>query len=191
MKEIEVKKNAIVKFCVDFLPLIGFLIAYYSYGIIPGTIVLMGLCLFAVLVSVIVEKKIPFMPIITAGVVLLFGGLTVYFNDERFIKMKPTIINIILGAILYGALLFKKYPLRKLLGGTIQLKEKGWEILSKRWAFFFIGLAFLNELVWRNVSTTSWVNFKVFGLLIITVVFAMLQSSIIQKYQINPDDKSS
>lgn len=190
MKQTQKKRNPYVKFSVDFLPLIGFLITYYTFGIMLGTIVLMILCVLAVVVSFTVEKKIPYMPILTAVIVVLFGGLTVYFNDERFIKIKPTIINLILAGVIGGAILFDKYPLRALLGTAIQMTEAGWRILSKRWALFFLGLAFMNEYVWRNFSTAIWVNFKVFGLLIITVIFAIFQSSVIEKYKLNPDQES-
>jgi len=188
MKESKIKRNSIVRFCVDFLPLIGFLIAYYKFGIIHGTAVLIVLCIFAVVVSLIFERKIPYMPILTAVIVSFFGGLTIWFNDERFIKMKPTIINLILSASIGGAIFFGKYPLKALLGSAIQMRDKGWRVLSKRWALFFFLLAILNEIVWRTFSTTIWVNFKVFGLLILTVIFVIFQSSVIQKYQINKKD---
>ena len=96
-----------------------------------------------------------------AGIVLIFGGLTIYFNDEIFIKMKPTIINAVFAIILYGGVLLKKPLLKYLLGAALKLEEEGWRILTQRWIAFFIALAVLNEIVWRTQTTDFWVNFKV------------------------------
>ena len=116
---------------------------------------------------------------------LVFGGLTIYFDNEVFFKMKPTIINLLFGAIfLYGGEVIKKPLLKYLLGATLKLQEEGWTILTKRWIGFFIALAILNEIIWRTQSTDLWVNFKVFGILPITFIFTMTQFSLIKKYQI-------
>ena len=140
--------------------------------------------IIAVLFSYIIEKKIPIMPTVGAGIILVFGGLTIYFDNEIFFKMKPTIINIIFACILYGGEFFKKPLLKLLLGGTLKLQSKGWSILTKRWVVFFLALAILNEIIWRTQSTDLWVNFKVFGILPITFIFTMTQFSLIKKYQI-------
>jgi intracellular septation protein len=138
----------------------------------------------AVLFSYILEKKIPIMPTVGAGIVLLFGGLTIYFDNDIFFKMKPTIINVLFAAILYGGILINKPLLKYLLGAALKLEETGWKILTQRWIGFFIALAILNEIVWRTQSTDVWVNFKVFGILPITFIFTMTQFPLIKKYQI-------
>ena len=138
----------------------------------------------AVLFSYILEKKIPIMPTVGAGIVLIFGGLTIYFDNEVFIKMKPTIINLVFAVILYGGMLLRKPLLKILLGAALKLEEEGWRILTNRWIGFFIALAILNEIVWRTQSTDMWVNFKVFAILPITFIFTMSQFPLIKKYQI-------
>jgi intracellular septation protein len=138
----------------------------------------------AVLFSYILEKKIPIMPTVGAAIVLLFGGLTIYFDNDVFFKMKPTIINVLFAAILYGGILINKPLLKYLLGAALKLEEAGWKILTQRWIGFFIALAVLNEIVWRTQSTDIWVNFKVFGILPITFIFTMTQFPLIKKYQI-------
>ena len=138
----------------------------------------------AVLFSYILEKKIPIMPTVGAAIVLVFGGLTIYFDNDIFFKMKPTIINLLFAVILYGGIVFKKLLLKYLLGAALQLEEQGWKILTQRWIGFFIALAILNEIVWRTQSTDIWVNFKVFGILPITFIFTMTQFPLIKKYQI-------
>ena len=124
------------------------------------------------------------MPTVGAGIVLIFGGLTIYFDNEVFFKMKPTIINLLFAAILYGGIMIKKPLLKILLGAALKLKEEGWRILTLRWIGFFIALAILNEIVWRTQSTDVWVNFKVFGILPITFLFTMIQFPLIKKYQV-------
>ena len=140
--------------------------------------------IIAVLFSYIMEKKIPVMPTVGALIILIFGGLTIYFDNEVFFKMKPTIINLLFALILYGGLIVKKSLLKFLLGAAIKLEDEGWKILTQRWISFFIALAILNEIVWRTQSTDIWVNFKVFGILPITFIFTMTQFPLIKKYQI-------
>ena len=125
------------------------------------------------------------MPTVGAGIVLIFGGLTIYFDNEVFIKMKPTIINLIFAIILYGGMLVKKPLLKILLGAALRLEEEGWRILTYRWIGFFIALAVLNEIIWRTQTTDIWVNFKVFGILPITFIFTMTQFPLIKKHQID------
>ena len=140
--------------------------------------------IIAVLFSYIMEKKIPVMPTVGALIILIFGGLTIYFDNEVFFKMKPTIINLLFALILYGGLIVKKSLLKFLLGAAIKLEDEGWKILTQRWISFFIALAILNEIIWRTQSTDIWVNFKVFGILPITFIFTMTQFPLIKKYQI-------
>lgn len=140
--------------------------------------------IIAVLFSYILEKKIPIMPTAGAGIILIFGGLTIYFDNETFFKMKPTIINLLFAGILYGGIILNKSLLRYLLGAALKLQDRGWDILTKRWISFFIALAILNEIIWRTQTTDIWVNFKVFGILPITFIFTLTQFSTIKKYQI-------
>ena len=125
------------------------------------------------------------MPTVGAIIILVFGGLTIYFDNDVFFKMKPTIINLLFAGILYGGIVLKKPLLRYLLGAALKLQDEGWSILTKRWIGFFIALAILNEIIWRTQSTDIWVNFKVFGILPITFIFTITQFSVIKKYQIN------
>ena len=179
--------KSIAKLLIDIGPLAVFFIFYTRSGLQEAILPLMIATVISVLVSYVLEKKIPIMPTLGAGIVLIFGGLTIYFNDETFIKMKPTIINAVFAIILYGGIIFKKPLLKYLLGAALKLEEEGWKILTQRWIGFFIALAILNEVVWRTQTTDLWVNFKVFGILPITFIFTMSQFPLIKKYQIQED----
>jgi intracellular septation protein len=172
------------KLLIDIGPLAVFFIFYTRSGLQASILPFMLATVIAVLFSYILEKKIPIMPTVGAGIVLLFGGLTIYFDNDVFFKMKPTIINILFAVILYGGILINKPLLKYLLGAALKLEEAGWKILTQRWIGFFIALAILNEIVWRTQSTDVWVNFKVFGILPITFIFTMTQFPLIKKYQI-------
>ena len=172
------------KLLIDIGPLAVFFIFYTRSGLQASILPFMVATVIAVLFSYILEKKIPIMPTVGAGIVLLFGGLTIYFDNDVFFKMKPTIINLLFAVILYGGILINKPLLKYLLGAALKLEEEGWKILTQRWIGFFIALAILNEVVWRTQSTDIWVNFKVFGILPITFIFTMTQFPLIKKYQI-------
>ena len=176
--------KSIYKLLIDIGPLAIFFIFYTRSGLQASILPFMIATIIAVLFSYILEKKIPIMPTAGAAIVLLFGGLTIYFDNEVFFKMKPTIINLLFAAILYGGILINKSLLKYLLGAALKLEEEGWKILTQRWIGFFIALAVLNEIVWRSQSTDIWVNFKVFGILPITFIFTMSQFPLIKKYQI-------
>ena len=176
--------KSIYKLLIDIGPLAIFFIFYSKSGLQASILPFMIATVIAVLFSYILEKKIPIMPTVGAGIVLVFGGLTIYFDNEVFFKMKPTIINLLFAVILYGGILIKKPLLKILLGAALKLKEDGWRILTLRWIGFFIALAILNEIVWRTQSTDVWVNFKVFGILPITFLFTMIQFPLIKKYQV-------
>ena len=126
----------------------------------------------------------PMMPLITAVVVGIFGGLTLWLNDETFIKMKPTIIQVILGSVLIGGLLANRLFLRSLMGSAWQMTDKGWRILTLRFSFFFYFSAILNEVIWRTQSTDFWVNFKVFGLMGLTIAFIATQFPLFKRYSL-------
>ena len=176
--------KSISKLLIDIGPLAVFFIFYSRSDLKSAIIPFMIATIIAVLFSYIMEKKIPVMPTVGALIILIFGGLTIYFDNEVFFKMKPTIINLLFALILYGGLIVKKSLLKFLLGAAIKLEDEGWKILTQRWISFFIALAILNEIVWRTQSTDIWVNFKVFGILPITFIFTITQFTLIKKYQI-------
>ena len=176
--------KSIFKLLIDIGPLAVFFIFYTRGDLKTAILPFMIATIIAVLFSYILEKKIPIMPTVGAIIILIFGGLTIYFDNETFFKMKPTIINLLFAGILYGGIILNKSLLRYLLGAALKLQDEGWDILTKRWIGFFIALAILNEIIWRTQTTDIWVNFKVFGILPITFIFTLTQFSTIKKYQI-------
>ena len=176
--------KSIYKLLIDIGPLAVFFIFYTRGDLKTAILPFMIATIIAVLFSYILEKKIPIMPTVGAAIILIFGGLTIYFDNETFFKMKPTIINLLFAGILYGGIILNKSLLRYLLGAALKLQDEGWDILTKRWIGFFIALAILNEIIWRTQTTDIWVNFKVFGILPITFIFTLTQFSTIKKYQI-------
>ena len=180
--------KSLLKFITDFGPLLIFFFFYYDSNkdlkvAIPPFII-------ATIISLVVvwflEKKIPMVPLLGGVLITFFGGLTIYFDNPVFIYIKPTIINLLFGlALLFGKYFTNEPILKKMLGKSIALTNEGWEILNKRWMLFFFALAILNELVWRTQPETTWVNFKVWGLLPITFIFTAFQVSIITKHKID------
>ena len=176
--------KSIFKLLIDIGPLAVFFVFYTRSDLKTAILPFIIATIIAVLFSYIIEKKIPIMPTVGAVIILIFGGLTIYFDNETFFKMKPTIINLLFAGILYGGIILNKSLLRYLLGAALKLQDEGWDILTKRWIGFFIALAILNEIIWRTQTTDIWVNFKVFGILPITFIFTLTQFSTIKKYQI-------
>lgn len=175
-----------LKFIADFGPLLIFFIYYKKFGMTEAILPLIIATIVATGILYFVEKKIPKVPIISAVIVSLFGGLTLYFDNKIFFYMKPTIVNLLFASVLFfGSFFLKKNLLKSLLESSIQLEERGWELLNKRWMIFFIFLAFLNEIVWRTQTEDFWVKFKVFGIIPITFIFMMFQINLIKKYKIN------
>ena len=175
-----------LKFIADFGPLLIFFIYYKKFGMTEAILPLIIATIVATGILYFVEKKIPKVPIISAVIVSLFGGLTLYFDNKIFFYMKPTIVNLLFAFVLFfGSFFLKKNLLKSLLESSIQLEEGGWELLNKRWMIFFIFLAFLNEIVWRTQTEDFWVKFKVFGIIPITFIFMMFQINLIKKYKIN------
>ena len=179
--------KSFLKFITDFGPLLIFFTIYYKSGnnltvAIPPLIIA---TLIAVIIMYFVEKKIPYVPLIGGVVISLFGGLTLYFDNPIFLYMKPTIVNIIFASILIiSKIFFNKNFLKFFLQTAFQLDEIGWNKLNFRWAYFFIFLAILNEIVWRTQPETTWVNFKVWGMLPITFIFTGLQLPLINRHKI-------
>lgn len=173
-----------LKFIADFGPLLIFFIYYKKFGMTEAILPLIIATIVATGILYFVEKKIPKVPIISAVIVSLFGGLTLYFDNKIFFYMKPTIVNLLFAFVLFfGSFFLKKNLLKSLLESSIQLEERGWELLNKRWMIFFIFLAFLNEFVWRTQTEDFWVKFKVFGIVPITFIFMIFQINLIKKYK--------
>jgi len=155
-----------------------------------------GCFMVAIIISLIatytLHKTIPVMPLITGAFVMVFGGLTIFLQDEQFIKLKPTMVNLIFASSLLGGLAFGKPTMKYLFANAFHLDEEGWRKMTLRWGLFFVFLAIVNEIVWRNFSTDFWVSFKVFGIMPITAVFAMSQVRVITNHQlVKSDDETS
>jgi intracellular septation protein len=178
--------NPSVKLALDLGPLVLFFVANARYGIFTATAVFMAAVLAALLVSYVMTRRLPIMPVVTAVVVVVFGGLTLILHDATFIKVKPTIIYGLFGAILMGGLVFNKSLLGIVFDSLFHLSDEGWRKLTLRWAIFFFALAVLNEIVWRNVSTDTWVTFKVFGVVPLTILFGALQVPLLKRYAVEP-----
>jgi intracellular septation protein len=178
--------SPLIKLLIDLGPLIAFFIAYGRAGIYWATGVLMLATVAALLASWRLLGRVTAVPILTAILVVVFGGLTFYLDDPSFIKLKPTIINLLFAGVLVVGLVTGRPLLKVLLGEAFRLTETGWRKLTVRWALFFFALAILNEIVWRNFSESAWVNFKVFGIVPLTVVFAMAQIPLLKRYEPGP-----
>ena len=155
-------------------------------GIFVATAVFMVAILVALAVSYAMTRRLPTMALVSAVVVMVFGGLTLFLQDELFIKLKPTIIYVLFAAVLFGGIVFGKNLLAMVFDQMFHLTAEGWRKLTIRWATFFLVLAVLNEIVWRTQSTDTWVTFKVFGVMPLTFVFAMLQMPLLKKYDNSP-----
>ena len=179
--------KSLLKFLTDFGPLLIFFTVYYKSGnnlsvAIPPLIIA---TLISVIISYIVERKIPYLPLFGGIIISIFGGLTLYFNNPIFLYMKPTIINVIFALVLFaGKAFLNKNLLKYFFQNAFQVDEIGWNKLNNRWMLFFIFLALINELVWRTQTEVMWVNFKVWGILPITFIFTALQIPLITKHKI-------
>ena len=177
----------IIKFATDFGPLLIFFIIYFKNEndlklAIPPFIIA---TLISLVVIYFLEKKLPMVPLVSCILITLFGGLTIYFDNKIFFYMKPTIINLLFAGVLFFGKYFTQKPLLKIFFQTaLDLEDQGWKKLNDRWIFFFIFIAILNEIVWRTQSEAFWVNFKVWGLLPISFIFAASQISLINKYKL-------
>jgi intracellular septation protein len=155
-------------------------------GIFAATAVFMVAVLVALAVSYMLTRHLPTMTLVTAVIVLVFGGLTLMLHNEMFIKLKPTIIYVLFGGVLLGGLAFGKSLLGIVFDQMFHLTDEGWRKLTMRWALFFLALAVLNEIVWRTQSTDTWVTFKAFGVLPLTFIFAAFQYPLLQKFAVQP-----
>jgi intracellular septation protein len=175
--------NPTVKLVLELGPLALFFAAYSKLGIFAATGVLMACVMVTLGVSYAMLRRIPVMPLVTAVIVLIFGSLTLFFHDETLIKIKPTALYLLFAAALFAGLWLRKPLLKILFDGALHVTEEGWLKLTWRWAFFFVALAILNEIVWRTQSTDLWVKFKTFGFLPLTLLFALVQAPLIMRYE--------
>ncbi len=181
----------LIKLTLELGPLVVFFIMNARAEIFTATAWFMGAMALSLALSWLLLKKIAVMPLVTAVVVLIFGGLTLWLMDDTFIKMKPTITNVLFGSVLLGGLVFGQSLLRYVFGDVYKLEPRGWFVLTLRWGLFFFVLAALNEIVWRGFSTDFWVAFKVWGIMPLTVVFSMLQLPVLTKYAPQPESESA
>ncbi len=176
-----------LKLLVEIGPLVVFFIGNTQYDIFVATGAFMAATAISLLASRLIFKRVPAMPLVTGIFVFLMGGLTLYLHDDLFIKLKPTIVNVLFASILLGGLAYGHSLLKYLFSDVFQLLDEGWRKLTFRWAIFFLFLAVLNEIVWRFFSTDFWVAFKVFGIMPLTLVFSIMQLGLMQRYQIGSD----
>ena len=177
----------IIKFVADFGPLLIFFVIYFNNEndlkvAIPPFIIA---TLIALIVIYFLEKRIPMVPLVSGVLITFFGGLTLYFDNKVFFYMKPTIINLLFAGILFFGKYFTQKPLLQIFfQNAFNLEDEGWKKLNYRWIGFFLFIAILNEIVWRTQSEVFWVNFKVWGLLPISFIFAACQVPLINKYKL-------
>ena len=192
------KQNNTLKIFLEFGPIIVFFISY-KYAPVQGigqgdesleriifaTKIFIPTILFSLLIGYFQTKEFARMPLFTAIIVLIFGGLTIWLRDEMFIKMKPTIIYLVFAVLLTVGLLRGQSYLQSLMSVALPMEDKGWMIITKRFALFFVMLAILNEVIWRMLPTDTWVSFKTFGLPVLTFIFFFMQAGVIQKYRLD------
>src|SRR3954467_3531226 len=178
--------HPLFKLATELGPLMVFFLANAKFGLFVATGAFMVAIVAAIIASYVVTKHVPIMAIVTAVVVLVFGTLTLVLHDETFIKVKPTIIYGLFAGILGGGLLFGRSFIAILFDQMFNLTPQGWRSLTFRWALFFLAMAFLNEAIWRTQSTDVWVAFKAFGVIPLTMVFAVAQMPLIKRYHLEP-----
>ena len=186
----EIDPNQLYKLLLEAGPLVVFFVTNAYAKIFWATGAFMIATTIALVVSRVVFKRIPLMPLVGGVFVLGFGAVTLALQDEFFIKIKPTVVNLMFASILFVGLMFGQSLLKYLFGEVFQLQERGWRLLTFRWACFFIFLAILNEFIWRSFSTDFWAGFKLFGVMPITMVFAISQVGLLKKYELtksNPE----
>ena len=169
---------------VDFGPLVGFFIAFKIWGLLGATAILMALTIALTLLGYALTRKVALMPLVTLAIVAIFGGLTLWLQDETFIKMKPTIVMGLFAIILFAGLGLGKPLVKHVLQSALSLDDAGWRALTLRFAWFFVAMAILNEIVWRTQPTDIWVDFKVFGIVGLNFLFILVQIPFIRRHQI-------
>jgi len=175
---------------VDFGPLILFFAAYLRFGLQAATATVMIAAVAAVVIGYVFDRKLHPVPLVTAVIVLVFGGLTLYLNDARFIKMKPTMVYGLFAATLLGGLLFKRLLIKHVFAAAVKLRDQAWRTLTIRFGGFFAAMALVNELIWRNFSENVWVYFHSFGAMALTLLFSFGQIPYLVKHQISDDEQA-
>jgi intracellular septation protein len=184
----QINTKQLLKTILELAPLLVFFtVNLLTKNIILGTAIFMVATIAALIASRMIFGKIPVMPLVSGVLVLVFGGLTVWLDDALFIKLKPTIVNLMFACILFGGLFYGKSLLRYVLGEVFKLTDEGWRILTFRWAIFFVVLALVNEIVWRNFSESFWIGFKFMGVMPITAVFGLAQLGLLKRYALHPE----
>ncbi len=181
------KLNPYLKLALDIGPLLLFFVANSRLGIFGGTAVFMVAVVVALAISYAMTRHWPVMPVVSAVIVLVFGGLTLFLHDDTFIKVKPTIIYTLFGGALLVGYFFDKPLLEIVFDSVFHITDEGWRKLTLRWAVFFLFLAVLNEVVWRTQSTDFWVSAKLFGFMPLTFIFGALQVPLLMKYAVEPE----
>ena len=176
---------------IDFAPLILFFAAYKISGIYAATVTVVIAAIGAVGLGYWFERKLAPMPLFTAIVVGILGGLTLYLKDDTFIKIKPTLVYALLGSVLIVSEIIDRPLVKKILGSAMELHERAWHGLAFRFGAFFLVMAILNEVVWRNFSRDVWVNYHVFGAIALTFVFGLSQAPYLMKHRIEDETPHS
>ncbi len=184
------KMSPVLKLVLEIGPLVVFFGTNSAFGIFPGTAAFMVATVIALGLSYALSRTIPVMPLVTAGFVLVFGGLTLYLADELFIKIKPTIVNLLFATILLAGLLTGRLFIKLVFAAAFNLAERGWLVLTRAWIVFFVFLAVVNEVVWRNFSTDTWVSFKVFGVMPMTLLFSFALFPVILRHTLPSAEES-
>jgi intracellular septation protein len=186
--EDQMETSQLLKMLVELGPLVVFFIANsLTKNIIWGTGAFMAATAVALITSRALFGRVPVMPLISGAFVLIFGGLTLWLQDSLFIKLKPTIVNTLFAVILLSGLAYGQIFLRLILGEVFKLTAEGWRVLTIRWALYFLLLAVLNEIVWRNFSEDFWIGFKMLGVLPLTAIFGIAQLGLIKRYAEHPE----
>lgn len=184
--------NPILKLALELGPLVVFFFSNSQFGIFNATIAFMAATAVSLGVSYTLTRTIPTMPLVTGVFVMVFGGLTIWLQDEIFIKLKPTIVNLLFASILGFGLLTGRLFMKIVLDSALTMTDRGWVVMTRAWMGFFVVLAILNEIVWRSVSTDTWVTFKVFGVMPLTLIFSFSLIPVMTKHMIEtPDGDSS
>ncbi len=178
--------HPLFKLATELGPLIVFFVANAKFNLFVATGAFMVAIVAAMIASYLVTKHVPMMALVTGVIVLVFGTLTLVLHDETFIKMKPTIVYSLFAAVLGGGLLFGRSFIAIMFDQMFNLTAAGWRVLTMRWALFFLGMAILNEIIWRTQTTDFWVAFKAFGAIPLTMGFAISQMPLIKRYQLEP-----